>query len=75
MVALLMFSIVHIKIELKESYNSKFHVNRFLLLCLLEIDLYNVFKFSFDSLVLFVLLLLMFDVYICAGMKELEWLH
>jgi hypothetical protein len=44
---------------------------------LLEINVHNRLIFSFSKLIiyLFLLLFLMFDMYICAGMKELEWLH
>ena len=51
-------------------------VNNFLCFFLLGINVHNRFNFSFRLVIFFFLLLLfILDVYICADMKELEWLH
>jgi hypothetical protein len=66
-----------INIWLENWLKKSYLVNEVLCFVLLGIIVHNRFKSYFSKLVifLFLLLLLMFDMYICAGMKELEWLH
>jgi hypothetical protein len=66
----------HDRIEfwLEDSFSRKFHVNKsLLLLYILNIDV-HIFSFS-CCLILQVLMFLIFDVHIHAGLKQLEWLH
>jgi hypothetical protein len=59
---------------LEHTFQMRFPVKKIIFLFLLAIVVHSRLKFSFNNLVI-IFLLLMFDVYICTGMKELEWLH
>ena len=58
-----------IEIQLERTFQEKVMVNT-----LLTIKIYPDFRFSFCSLMIFAFLL-MFDMYIHAGIKILTWLH
>ena len=56
---------------LENTFQMRFPVKIIIFLFLLEIVVHSRLKLSFNNLVI-ILFLLMFDVYICAGMKEFE---
>ena len=58
-----------IEIQLERTFQNKVMVNK-----LLTIKIHYAFRFSFCSLMIFAFLL-MFDMYIHAGIKILTWLH
>ena len=58
-----------IEIQLEKAFQEKVMVNK-----LLTIKIHSAFIFSFCSLIIFSFLLI-FDIYIYAGIKRLIWLH
>lgn len=62
-----------IEIQPKRTFQENVIVNNLLLVNMLEISVHSIFIFIFIHLTIF--LLLMFDLYIYAGVRMREWLH